>query len=635
MLMPLISGLDALSDWRAGMVAGLRRLSLLLDNNGLLDEASQAHCTTLCRRLAADAPVLAVPGPDAASRSALAGAVLSSLAGPSALTGSAWPLAACTTELAWHSQAAPSLRLLPLNGRNTSHSLAQLRDDPAQWHTLPLPLDDTDALAQALQQLACTRQVAVDEARTLGLWSDQQPALNPRPDKTGLVTVPTWRHALINYPHPLLQHGLVLLLEQTGSPTSAKLPPPTGAALADWLTDGLRGLQRKLLRQELPQHSDKLTCLVDDCLRSLRAAATARLADRRRQTAEQLDDLQQLRSRSGTRLRQLTVQLESESAAFERCAQRLAALHSMLLRQVPAVLDGLSGETVHTALQRMQGDSKTSLFQLGVARAFDQLGQTLQDQLGKTTRALDTTDQLLQTGQQGLNAEFGDRLACPRAPVLALARDRLDHVLQSHRRHVAVTQRWRLAQTGFMDRFCLILQSRLGRVFDDTAAEVKAWADAATSAVEAQLGTRRRSLQHWRDTHQRIRDAEAGLLGSIQALQAQQDRQHLLGTQLVAELAQLHRLVALGPATDGTPAPPAAWLPEATVLDMQTDTQGQALPQHPQKGPAPADGKLPSGGLATTPAPQALAPQAMAAQAMAPQALSRRTASAHRASGVA
>lgn len=389
------------------------------------------------------------------------------------------------------------------------------------------------------------------------------------------MTVPTWRHALVNCPHPLLQHGLVLLLDPVGSPASAQAQQPAAAVPAD----DLRHLQRHLLRQLLPQHSDRLTCLVDDCLRSLRAAANTRLADRRRQTAEQLDDLQQLRSRSGTRLRQLTVQLESESAAFERCAQQLANLRAVLLRQVPAALDGLSADTVCAALQRMQDDCQASLFQLGAARAFDQLGQTLQNQLVITARALGDTDQLLQASQHALNAEFGSRLACPRGPLLAQAGDTLDRILQSHRRYVGVAQRWRLAQDGFMGRFCLVLQARLGRVFDDAVDESQAWASAAISEVEAQLATRRSSLQHWRDTHQRIRNAETGLQGSIEALLAQQDRQHLQGTQLAAELAQLHRLVALGPATDDmpTPTPPTAWRLEATVVNMHPDTQGQAL----------------------------------------------------------
>ena len=624
---PLISGLDALSDWRVDLAESLRRLSALLDSSGLLDDAGQAHCNALRQRLAADALVLALPAGDGHSQSALTSAILSATAGTSALTSSAWPVAACTTELAWHSHAAPSLRLLPLHGGTAGHSLAQLRDDPAHWHTLSLPLTDADALGQTLQQLASTRQVTLDEARTLGCWSDHQPALNPRPDSDGLVTVPTWRHALINYPHPLLQHGLVLQLQPTREPAPTQQQPTSAAVMdvtADVPADALRSLQRHLLRQLLPQHCEGLTNLVDDCLRSLRDAATARLADRRRQTAAQLNELQQLRSRVGARLRQLTAQLESESADFERCAQRLANLHAMLLRQVPAALDGLSAGTVSVAVQRMQSAWQSSLFQLGATRAFDQLGQTLQDQLSKTARALGDTDQALQASQHALNAEFGSQLACPPGPLLAQASDTLDRILQSHRRHVGVVQRWRLTQEGFMGRFCLVLQTRLSQVFDDAADECRAWASAASSAVDAQLSTRRSSLQHCRDLHQRIRTAEVGLQTSIQALQAQQDRQHLLGTQLATELAQLHRLLALGPATHDTHTPPTAWRLEATVISMVPDTPHQAASRHPQASVAPAASYMPPGGL-----------PGLSTATLAPVALLRSSAAARQLSSVA
>ena len=46
----------------------------------------------------------------------------------------------------------------------------------------------------------------------LGFWDDDRPDDNPRVDEVSeLVEVPAWRHALINYPHPLLKQGLVVL----------------------------------------------------------------------------------------------------------------------------------------------------------------------------------------------------------------------------------------------------------------------------------------------------------------------------------------------------------------------------------------------------------------------------------------
>src|SRR5690606_35026889 len=52
--------------------------------------------------------------------------------------------------------------------------------------------------------------VSIERARQLGFVDDEDDDfLQPNPD--GLVQVPRWRHAIVNYPHPLLEMGLVII----------------------------------------------------------------------------------------------------------------------------------------------------------------------------------------------------------------------------------------------------------------------------------------------------------------------------------------------------------------------------------------------------------------------------------------
>ena len=71
--------------------------------------------------------------------------------------------------------------------------------------------DDPDQLAETLKEVTRTQFVSLAEARALGFWHDAYPDDNPPMDDDGRVEVPAWRHALINYPHPLLRQGLVVL----------------------------------------------------------------------------------------------------------------------------------------------------------------------------------------------------------------------------------------------------------------------------------------------------------------------------------------------------------------------------------------------------------------------------------------
>jgi hypothetical protein len=64
---------------------------------------------------------------------------------------------------------------------------------------------------QALGAVTRTQRVPQERAQALGFWDEEHPEDNPPRDEDGLVEVPAWRHAIINYPHPLLQRGLVVI----------------------------------------------------------------------------------------------------------------------------------------------------------------------------------------------------------------------------------------------------------------------------------------------------------------------------------------------------------------------------------------------------------------------------------------
>lgn len=117
----------------------------------------------------------------------------------------------CPTELGYESGVATSLRLLPIETRLLPQGLAEWRNTPAKWSEFPLDAEDGEQIGAVVAKVAQTLRVDVDQARKLGFWHDELPDDNPPQDAAGLVEVPKWRHALINLPHPLLQHGLVIL----------------------------------------------------------------------------------------------------------------------------------------------------------------------------------------------------------------------------------------------------------------------------------------------------------------------------------------------------------------------------------------------------------------------------------------
>jgi hypothetical protein len=66
-------------------------------------------------------------------------------------------------------------------------------------------------MANAMASLAETKQVRVEEASELGLIDEKDFVTTTVVTRGSKVEIPAWRHAMINYPHPLLKSGLVIL----------------------------------------------------------------------------------------------------------------------------------------------------------------------------------------------------------------------------------------------------------------------------------------------------------------------------------------------------------------------------------------------------------------------------------------
>jgi hypothetical protein len=115
----------------------------------------------------------------------------------------------CPTELMYDPGKEPCIELLPIETRETNTSINDYRRLPAEWASLPLDIDSPDALQETLRSVSEVRRVSREIATLLGFPEEGEHAAMA--DADGLVEIPRWRHAVINYPHPLLQQGLVIL----------------------------------------------------------------------------------------------------------------------------------------------------------------------------------------------------------------------------------------------------------------------------------------------------------------------------------------------------------------------------------------------------------------------------------------
>ncbi len=648
----IADSLDALASWRATLDRHVVQLGRTLVEHDLLDDAHAAVLAALRERLASDKLVLAFVAEFSRGKSELINAIFFADAGRRVLPATPGRTTMCPVELRHEPQLPPRLALLPIETRLRGLSLAELRPRDEHWELVPLDPGNPLSLSQALAAVTRTQRVSVEQAGALGFWSESHPEDNPPQAADGSVEVPAWRHAVINYPHPLLQRGLVVIdtpglnavgaepeltlgllpsahavvfvlaadagvtrsdltiwrqhlgqaslerfvvlnkidalidplatqaevqaqIEQQCRTTAELLGVPPArifplsardalAARVEGRSEGLQAsrlppLEAALASELLPRRQQLLLQSAVSVVEQLRAAAGRRLADRRRQQAEQLFELRGLRGKSGTKLRMMVERVDAEVADFEQCTGRLAALRAVQMRILRALLAQLSSDALRTELAAMQSAMGSRPFNLGGKAAFETLMGRLQAALKSASRQAEEMHQMLRASFDQLNTEFGFSFAVAPVPHLGPTQAELDLIGQNYSRHLGIGQAWRMAAPGFAEQFRRMLLSRLRVVFENAASELELWSKGATSQVEVQLRERRRGYARRREALQRVQAAAGELEQRIAEVQSQDE--HLAQVQ-----QRLDALAGEAVATAQRLAAEPAAAPEALVL---------------------------------------------------------------------
>jgi hypothetical protein len=209
---PTFAGqLDALAAWRRALERQSADLLRFMQEHEVADEAAERQIAALRERLDTDRLCVAFVAEFSRGKSELINAIFFADTGRRVLPATPGRTTMCPVELGHDPATPPVLALLPIDTRLEAQSLNDLRAKPDAWTRIRLDPGSPDRLADALTEVMRTKAVTVDVARALGFWSDEQPEDNPPQIAEGLVEVPAWRHAAINYPHPLLKRGLVIL----------------------------------------------------------------------------------------------------------------------------------------------------------------------------------------------------------------------------------------------------------------------------------------------------------------------------------------------------------------------------------------------------------------------------------------
>lgn len=206
---PLDTLLQQFFNWRLQLSRELQNLhdwirAERLDSVSLADKIPR-----LLQKLEQEKITIAVIAEFSRGKTELINALFFADLGQRLLPSGAGTTTMCPTEILYDPSIAAGLRLLPIQTRESHDNLYQFKNNWEAWSAIDFDMKNPDSVTEACQALAETILVNVETAERYGLYDPT--AGDAALIEGGMIEIPRWRHAVFNYPHPLLKQGLVII----------------------------------------------------------------------------------------------------------------------------------------------------------------------------------------------------------------------------------------------------------------------------------------------------------------------------------------------------------------------------------------------------------------------------------------
>ena len=207
----LVKKFQQYRQWRSSLVNALQRYRAWTRAANTSDVVTEQRITHLLEKLTDDKLTIAFVAEFSRGKSELINAIFFADYGQRILPSSAGRTTMCPTELLYDESFPPSIRLLPIETRAEAQTTSEFKSQNQVWTVLPLDIRSADGMLEAFKQVSMTKKVPAAEAQAYGLYDDQDPDAALEVDRHGMVEISQWRHAVINFPHPLLKDGLIIV----------------------------------------------------------------------------------------------------------------------------------------------------------------------------------------------------------------------------------------------------------------------------------------------------------------------------------------------------------------------------------------------------------------------------------------
>ena len=206
----LAAEFEAYSRWRNQLASRIMEYRQWLGREDLNDSQRDLRLQQLIDRLSEDKLHVAFVAEFSRGKSELINAIFLSDLKQRLLPSTAGRTTMCPTELLYDADRPPLIELLPIETRATNATVSEYKNYPEEWTVVPIDVSSSESVTRAMQEVCRVKTVSREEATRYGLFNPENTEDDLNLNDDGTVSIPAWRHAVINFPHPFLQKGLVV-----------------------------------------------------------------------------------------------------------------------------------------------------------------------------------------------------------------------------------------------------------------------------------------------------------------------------------------------------------------------------------------------------------------------------------------
>ncbi|MDO9226811.1 MAG: dynamin family protein [Pseudomonadota bacterium] len=206
----LANDFEAYSQWREALSRRIADYRQWLNREDLNDSQRDLRLQQVVDRLAEDKLHVAFVAEFSRGKSELINAIFLSDLKQRLLPSTAGRTTMCPTELLYDASKPPRIELLPIETRGASATIAEYKNYAEEWTHIGIDPTSAENVTKAMLEVCRVKAVSVEDAIKYGLYDPNDRELGDGINDNGTVTIPAWRHAIINFPHPFLEKGLVV-----------------------------------------------------------------------------------------------------------------------------------------------------------------------------------------------------------------------------------------------------------------------------------------------------------------------------------------------------------------------------------------------------------------------------------------